>query len=32
MALLAAVMLLFGLWIPVRPDRLLAAATEIVLG
>jgi hydrogenase-4 component F len=32
MALLAAVMLLFGLWIPVRPDRLLAAATEIILG
>jgi hydrogenase-4 component F len=32
MALLAAVMLLFGIWIPVRPDRVLAAATEIILG
>jgi hydrogenase-4 component F len=30
--LLAAVMLLLGLWIPLHPDRLLQAATEIVLG
>ncbi len=32
MALLAAVMLLLGMWIPVHPDRVLARATEIVLG
>jgi hydrogenase-4 component F len=32
MLALAAVMLLFGLWIPVRPDRLLAGAAEIILG
>jgi len=30
--LLAAVMVLFGMWIPVGPDRVLAAATEIILG
>jgi hydrogenase-4 component F len=32
MAILAAVMVLLGTWIPLRPDRLLARATEIVLG
>lgn len=32
MLLLAAVMLLFGVWIPLGPDRVLSAATEIVLG
>jgi hydrogenase-4 component F len=32
MLILAAVMVLLGLWIPVQPDRLLARATEIVLG
>jgi hydrogenase-4 component F len=32
MALLAAVMLLFGVWIPVRPDRMLRAAAEVVVG
>ncbi len=32
MLILAAVMVLLGLWIPVRPDHLLARATEIVLG
>jgi hydrogenase-4 component F len=32
MFLLAAVMLLFGVWIPLRPDRVLSAATEIVVG
>ena len=32
LALLAAVMLLFGLWIPLRPDRVLQAATEIIVG
>jgi hydrogenase-4 component F len=32
MALLAAVMVLFGTWIPLRPDRLLQSATEIILG
>jgi hydrogenase-4 component F len=32
MAILAAVMILLGLWIPLEPDRLLARATEIVLG
>ncbi len=32
MLLLAAAMVLFGVWIPVRPDRVLAAATEIILG
>jgi len=30
--LLAGVMVLFGVWIPVRPDRVLSAATEIVVG
>jgi hypothetical protein len=32
MFLLAAVMVLFGVWIPFRPDRLLQAAAEIVVG
>ncbi len=32
MFLLAAVMLLFGTWIPLHPDRVLSAATEIVVG
>ncbi len=32
MFLLAAVMLLFGTWIPLRPDRVLSAAAEIVVG
>jgi hydrogenase-4 component F len=32
MLLLAAVMVLLGVWIPLRPDRLLAGATEIILG
>jgi hydrogenase-4 component F len=32
MFLLAAVMLLFGVWIPLRPDRVLSAATEIIVG
>lgn len=32
MALLAAVMVLFGVCMPAHPDRLLARATEIVLG
>jgi hydrogenase-4 component F len=32
MFLLAAVMVLLGMWIPLRPDRLLSAATEIVVG
>jgi hydrogenase-4 component F len=32
MLLLAAVMLLFGVWMPLRPDRLLQSAVEIVLG
>jgi hydrogenase-4 component F len=32
LVLLAAVMLLFGLWIPLRPDRVLQAATEIIVG
>jgi hydrogenase-4 component F len=32
MFLLAAVMVLFGIWIPFRPDRLLQAAAEIVVG
>src|SRR5512143_2292444 len=32
LVLLAVVMVLFGVWIPVNPDRLLSAATEIVLG
>ena len=32
MAILAAVMVLLGTWIPLQPDRLLARATEIVLG
>jgi len=32
MFLLAAVMVLFGVWMPPRADRLLSAATEIVLG
>src|SRR5512143_1275465 len=30
LVLLAVVMVLFGVWIPVNPDRLLSAATEIV--
>src|SRR5512138_3133548 len=32
LALLAVVMVLFGVWIPVNPDRVLSAATEIVVG
>jgi hydrogenase-4 component F len=32
MLLLAGVMVLFGVWIPLRPDRLLSAATEIIVG
>jgi hydrogenase-4 component F len=32
MALLAAVMVLFGTWIPLRPDRVLRSAAEIILG
>ncbi|HEY6003511.1 MAG TPA: hydrogenase 4 subunit F [Anaeromyxobacter sp.] len=32
MVLLAAVMVLFGTWIPLRPDRVLQSATEIILG
>lgn len=32
MALLAAVMLLLGVWIPLRPHRLLQAAAEVVVG
>jgi hydrogenase-4 component F len=32
MGLLAAVMLLFGVWIPVRIDRMLQAAVEVVVG
>jgi hydrogenase-4 component F len=32
MLLLAAVMVLLGTWIPLRPDRVLQAATEIVVG
>lgn len=32
MLLLAAVMLLLGVWIPLGADRVLSAATEIVLG
>ncbi len=32
MLLLAAVMLLLGVWIPLGPDRLLRSAAEIVLG
>jgi hydrogenase-4 component F len=32
MLLLAAVMLLLGVWIPLRADRLLSAAAEIILG
>jgi hydrogenase-4 component F len=32
MFLLAAVMLLFGTWIPLHPDRVLSAAAEIVVG
>jgi hydrogenase-4 component F len=32
LVLLAIVMVLFGVWIPVAPDRVLSAATEIVLG
>jgi hydrogenase-4 component F len=31
-ALLAGVMLLLGVWIPPRVDRVLAAATEIIVG
>ncbi len=32
LVLLAVVMVLFGVWIPVNPDRVLSAATEIVVG
>ena len=32
MALLAAVMVLFGTFIPLRPDRVLQSAAEIILG
>jgi len=32
LALLAAVMVLLGVWIPPQIDRVLSAATEIVLG
>jgi hydrogenase-4 component F len=32
MALLAAVMILFGTWIPFRPDRVLRSAAEIIVG
>jgi hydrogenase-4 component F len=32
MVLLAAVMVLFGTWIPLRPDRVLRSAAEIILG
>jgi hydrogenase-4 component F len=32
MLLLAGVMTLFGVWIPLRPDRVLSAATEIIVG
>lgn len=32
MVLLAAVMVLFGTWIPLRPDRVLQSAAEIILG
>jgi hydrogenase-4 component F len=32
MVLLAAVMVLFGTWIPFRPDRVLRSAAEIVVG
>ncbi len=32
MLLLAAVMVLFGVWIPLRPDHVLSAATEIIVG
>ncbi len=32
MLLLAAVMVLFGTWIPLRPDRVLRSAVEIVVG
>ena len=32
LVILAVVMILFGVWIPVNPDRVLSAATEIVVG
>jgi len=32
LVLLAIVMVLFGVWIPLEPDRVLRAATEIVVG
>ncbi len=32
LVLLAAVMLLLGVWIPLQPHRVLEAATEVVLG
>ncbi|HET8539158.1 MAG TPA: proton-conducting transporter membrane subunit [Anaeromyxobacter sp.] len=32
LVLLAIVMVLFGVWIPIEPDRVLSAATEIVVG
>jgi hydrogenase-4 component F len=32
LVVLAVVMVLFGVWIPMNPDRVLSAATEIVVG